>query len=177
MSTRLALAAIVVLALLIAGCPRPPQQTAGPPPATPSRDKGATASSPPSEPEEKEVEGPSEEPKAAESESTPFALRTAPEEDHPILKAVLAYMKEHESDVGRFVDVSWISVEKNTAEKPEDLPKDAVIYKVTTEKGKTIVVFGPPFSEYDVKFTMAKSEAGEWTCTGHQVLQGDEDFG
>jgi hypothetical protein len=169
-------ALVLVLAVLLAGCPRAPQPSGEAPPVS---GLGKGVSGAPKAPAEQPAPLKSTEPpETKDTEETPEpALRAARREDHSILKPILAYVEEKGGDLKELASVPWLSVDDLGDKKPEDLPKDTVIYKITTEKGRTIVLFGPPWSEYGLQFNMAQSEAGEWQCTGHQELSGLEDFG
>ncbi len=171
----LRLAPILVFATFVGGCPTPSRPASRTTSAS-ALGKGIAGSpqadTPKPTPETKEVGEPEK------TEETPApCLETAREADRAILQPIVAYAQEKGADLKEFVNVPWLSVKDLEDKKPEDLQKDTVVYLVTTEQGHTIVLFGPPWSEYGLQFNMAKSEAGEWRCTGHKELSGLEDFG
>ena len=163
----------LTVVLLLAGCPTRPTSIKEP---TPDRGPSAPAkealppTSEPAAPQEPAAQ-PKEEPRQLEA-----PLKTARADDLPVLEPILTYVTSDESDLKDLADVPWMWWKDTRTDDTQSLPEDTVIYRVGTEKGQPMVLFGPPASEWGLKFRMERVAAGEWKCLGHEELSGLELF-
>jgi hypothetical protein len=171
----LVLASAPCLLALVAGCPKPPPpQKTSPEASAPSLNKGVVRARPDTAPPADQKPSPDKPPAEAPGEPS---LRAVREADRPILEAVIAYCRASDKEIRNLPSYPLLSVEDLGDKKPGDLDPDTIVYKVTVQKGHTIVLFGPPWSEYGLQFDMRESAKGDWVCTGYKELSGLEGFG
>jgi len=170
-----ALASTLSLLGLVAGCPGPssPKETPKAPLA-PSVNKGVAKAPSKTTPAVEEERSPR---KPSVGQPNEPCLKQARQADSAILEAVIAFCRASDKEIKNLPTYPLLSVEDLGDKKPEDLDPDTIVYKVTVEKGHTIVLFGPPWSEYGLQFNMRESAKGDWGCTGYKELSGLEDHG
>lgn len=161
MRTGFLLAATVAAIVLLSGCPLrqdspttealEPQPTADrdSPQATEVTDVGATDAGHP-------------------------ALRRSRPEDGVVLEAILAYLEEAREDqkAAGLETADWVAYQ-DVMEKdltPDQVGKDAMVYKIVEEDAWLSVLFGPPFSEFYLEFRLAPSDDGALEVIGCDFL-------
>ena len=170
----------VTTVLWLTGCPKPPAANKQPAPDRGPSAKAADEAPPPA-PEAAAPKSPAPEPKPSAqpieaSRELKAPLRTARAADLPVLEPILEYVTSSGSDLKDLAGVPWMWWQDTKTEDPQSLPEDTVIYRIGTEKHQPIVLFGPPASEWGLKFRMKRVAAGQWRCLGHDELSGLELF-
>lgn len=158
---------MTLLAVVIAGCPARRETKDSAVQAVPEPEK---ASVPPS-------------PGGAPSEVPPqkefAALREARTADLPVLTPILEYLTSSavDEEISGLKDMRWLCADDvlNGSVSDEDPENMTVIYRIVDQEDRIAVQVGPPRSEFDLEFHVARKGVSDYMYVGWEPLPGPEE--